>query len=153
MERITFNWELKVISLKTFVRMAYEWAFYLFKSHFTLCFSPGESFSENFSHIENCQPCTRCMGLLRMQTPCTDSNNAICVCDYGYYLNELSNRCERCTKCPEGQGMLYGCDHDRDTVCEECTRDSYSDQESSREPCLPCTICDEIGRASCRERV
>ncbi|XP_062331125.1 nerve growth factor receptor b [Osmerus eperlanus] len=103
----------------------------------------SETFSEIFSHIEKCQPCTHCTGLLRMQTPCTDSNNAICVCDYGYYLNKLSNRCERCTKCPEGQGMEYGCDHDRDTVCEECTRDSYSDQESSREPCLPCTICDE----------
>ncbi|XP_020308942.2 nerve growth factor receptor b [Oncorhynchus kisutch] len=103
----------------------------------------SETFAENLSHTETCQPCTRCVGLLRMQTPCTDSNDAICVCDYGYYLNELSSQCQSCTKCPEGQGMLYSCEHDRDTVCEECTRDTYSDQESSREPCLPCTICDE----------
>ncbi|XP_071757281.2 nerve growth factor receptor b [Centroberyx gerrardi] len=103
----------------------------------------SETFSENFSHTERCQPCTRCTGLLRMQTPCTDSNDAICVCDYGYYLNRLSHKCERCTKCPEGQGMLYGCEHNRDTVCEECTGDTYSDQESSREPCIPCAICDE----------
>ncbi|XP_010863114.1 nerve growth factor receptor b [Esox lucius] len=105
----------------------------------------SETFSENFSHTETCQPCTRCVGLLRMQSPCTDSNDAVCICDYGYYLNDISNRCESCTKCPVGQGMLIGCEHERDTVCEECTRDTFSDQESSREPCLPCSICDEDG--------
>lgn len=103
----------------------------------------GETFSENFSHTEKCQPCTVCTGLLRMKAPCTDSNDATCVCNYGYYLNEVLQRCEPCTKCPEGQGMLYSCDFDHDTVCEECNGDTYSDQESSREPCIPCATCDE----------
>ncbi|CAJ1081084.1 nerve growth factor receptor b [Xyrichtys novacula] len=103
----------------------------------------SETFSENFSHTEKCQPCTACTGLLRMKAPCTDSNDATCVCNYGYYLNELSQRCEPCTKCPEGQGMLFSCDYDHDTVCEECNGDTYSDQESSREPCIPCATCDE----------
>lgn len=106
-------------------------------------FPSGETFSENYSHTERCQPCTRCTGLLRMETPCTDTNDAVCVCNYGYYLNELSQSCEQCTKCPEGQGMLMACEHNRDTVCEECTGETYSDQESSREPCIPCTLCDE----------
>lgn len=103
----------------------------------------SETFSENFSHMERCEPCTRCMGLLRMETPCTDSNDATCVCNYGYYLNDLSDQCEPCTKCPEGQGMLLSCEIEHDTVCEECTGDTYSDQESSRDPCIPCTTCDE----------
>ncbi|XP_041818533.1 nerve growth factor receptor b [Chelmon rostratus] len=103
----------------------------------------SETFSENFSHTEKCQPCTVCTGLLRMKAPCTDSNDATCVCNYGYYLNEVLQRCEPCTKCPEGQGMLYSCDFDHDTVCEECNGDTYSDQESSREPCIPCATCDE----------
>ncbi|XP_071318523.1 nerve growth factor receptor b [Trachinotus anak] len=103
----------------------------------------SETFSENLSHTEKCQPCTQCTGLLRMETPCTDANDAICVCNYGYYLNEISQLCEPCTKCPEGQGMLLSCELDHDTVCEECTGDTYSDQESSRELCIPCTICDE----------
>ncbi|KAG7227878.1 hypothetical protein INR49_013672, partial [Caranx melampygus] len=102
----------------------------------------SETFSENLSHTEKCQPCTKCTGLFRMETPCTDSNDAICVCDYGYYLNGLSQMCEPCTKCPEGQGMLLSCELDHDTVCEECSGDTYSDQESSREPCIPCTLCD-----------
>ncbi|KAM7381651.1 hypothetical protein PAMA_012477 [Pampus argenteus] len=105
----------------------------------------SETFSETFSHTEKCQPCTQCTGLLRMETPCTDSNDATCVCNYGYYLNKLSQQCEPCTKCPEGWGMLSSCEFDYDTVCEECTRDTYSDQESSRDPCIPCTTCEETG--------
>lgn len=103
----------------------------------------SETFSENFSHTEKCQPCTVCTGLLRMKAPCTDSNDATCVCNYGFYRNEVSQQCEPCTRCPEGQGMLYSCDFNHDTVCEECNGDTYSDQESSREPCIPCTTCDE----------
>lgn len=103
----------------------------------------GETFSENFSHTEKCQACTQCTGLLRMETPCTDANDAICVCNYGYYFNAFSQKCEPCTKCPEGQGMLLSCERDHDTTCEECNGDTYSDQESSREPCIPCTTCDD----------
>lgn len=39
--------------------------------------------------------------------------------------------------------MLLSCESDHDTVCEACVGDTYSDQESSREPCIPCTTCDE----------
>ena len=78
-----------------------------------------------------------------MDTPCTDSSDATCVCDYGYYLNKLSQECQPCTRCPEGQGMLLSCGLDHDTMCEECTVDTYSDQESFREPCIPCTTCDD----------
>lgn len=78
-----------------------------------------------------------------MKAPCTDSNDATCVCNYNYYMDELSQRCEPCTKCPLGQGMLLSCEFDHDTMCEECTVDTYSDQESSREPCIPCTTCDD----------
>ncbi|KAL3051462.1 hypothetical protein OYC64_001667 [Pagothenia borchgrevinki] len=103
----------------------------------------SETFSESLSHTETCQPCTMCSGLLRMKSPCTDSNDATCVCNYSYYLNTISQQCEHCTKCPEGEGMLYSCEFDHDTVCEECEEDTYSDQESSREPCIPCTTCDD----------
>ncbi|XP_029978205.1 nerve growth factor receptor b [Sphaeramia orbicularis] len=103
----------------------------------------SETFSERFSHTEKCQKCTQCKGLLRMETPCTDSNDAICVCNYGYYLDRIKGKCVSCTKCAEGYGMLYSCELDHDTICEECTGDTYSDQESSREPCIPCTTCDD----------
>ncbi|KAL7857419.1 hypothetical protein SRHO_G00163180 [Serrasalmus rhombeus] len=105
----------------------------------------SESFSENFSHTEQCQPCTQCVALLRMETPCTDSNDAVCVCDYGYFLSTVTGRCEACTVCPPGQGVLMRCESDRDTMCETCQDDTFSDQDSNLEPCLPCTACEEQG--------
>ncbi|XP_030649886.1 tumor necrosis factor receptor superfamily member 16 [Chanos chanos] len=103
----------------------------------------SETFSETYSHTDTCQPCTQCKGLMRMLTPCTDSNDAVCVCDYGYYLSSITGKCEVCTVCPQGQGVYMRCEHDHDTVCEECVDDTYSDQENLLDPCLPCTICEE----------
>uniref|UniRef100_A0A667YUQ0 Nerve growth factor receptor n=1 Tax=Myripristis murdjan TaxID=586833 RepID=A0A667YUQ0_9TELE len=103
----------------------------------------SETFSESYSHTEQCQPCTLCTDLMRMDTPCTDSNDAICVCNYGYFFSNVAERCEPCTVCPAGQGVLAHCEHNHDTVCEECVDDTYSDRDSSLDPCLPCTICDE----------
>lgn len=105
--------------------------------------SAGETYSENYSHTEECRPCTACTGLMRMDTPCTDSNDAICVCNYNYFFDMLSGQCQPCTVCPEGKGVFAHCEHNHDTVCEECVDDTYSDRESSLDPCLPCTICDE----------
>uniref|UniRef100_A0AAY4BCG6 TNFR-Cys domain-containing protein n=1 Tax=Denticeps clupeoides TaxID=299321 RepID=A0AAY4BCG6_9TELE len=103
----------------------------------------SETFSEASSHTETCQPCTQCTGLMRMHTPCTDTNDALCVCDYGYFLNWVTQACEPCTVCPPGQGVLSACQYDQDSVCEPCLDQTFSDQESSLDPCLPCNICEE----------
>ncbi|XP_062841106.1 tumor necrosis factor receptor superfamily member 16 [Trichomycterus rosablanca] len=103
----------------------------------------SETYSANYSHTETCQPCTECEGLMRIKTPCTDSNNAECVCDYGFYKNLVSGQCEPCTVCLRGEGVFMSCEHYHDTVCEQCVDATYSDQESSLDPCLPCTFCDE----------
>lgn len=84
-----------------------------------------------------------CEGLMRMMTPCTDSNNAECVCDYGFYKSHISGQCEPCTMCLRGEGIFIRCQHEHDAVCEQCVDDTYSDQESSLDPCLPCTLCDD----------
>ncbi|XP_067225255.1 nerve growth factor receptor b isoform X1 [Chanodichthys erythropterus] len=111
----------------------------------------SETFSENFSHTEKCQPCTPCSKLMRMLTPCTDANDAVCVCDYGYFFSTVAGRCEACTVCPLGQGVLIRCNYDRDTVCEKCQDETFSDQETSFDPCLPCTQCElpEMELESC----
>ncbi|KAF7664720.1 hypothetical protein LDENG_00168130, partial [Lucifuga dentata] len=104
----------------------------------------SETFSENYSLTEECSPCTQCTGLMRMETPCTDSNDAICVCNYGFFFDKILDTCKPCTVCPAGQGVFSHCAHNHDTMCEECVEDTYSDRESSLDPCLPCTICDEV---------
>lgn len=107
------------------------------------CPPAGETFSENYSLSERCQPCTQCTGLMRMETPCTDSNDAVCVCDYNFFLDGTTGRCSPCTVCPAGQGVYALCMHNHDTVCEECVEETFSDRDSSLDPCLPCTICEE----------
>ncbi|XP_029364201.1 tumor necrosis factor receptor superfamily member 16 [Echeneis naucrates] len=112
----------------------------------------SETFSDKYSHTEKCRPCTQCTGLMRLETPCTDSNDAVCICNYNYFFNKNSGRCMPCTVCPVGQGVFAHCDHNHDTVCEMCVDDTFSDRESSLEPCLPCAICDdetEIQKAAC----
>ncbi|KAF6720950.1 Tumor necrosis factor receptor superfamily member 16 [Oryzias melastigma] len=103
----------------------------------------SETFSENYSVTEKCTDCTQCLGLMRMVAPCTDISDAKCQCDYNFFFNPLSGRCERCTVCPRGRGVYSQCDHYHDTICEDCVDETYSDQDSSVEPCLPCTICEE----------
>ncbi|KAG7231874.1 hypothetical protein INR49_010241, partial [Caranx melampygus] len=80
---------------------------------------------------------------MRLETPCTDSNDAICVCNYGFFFNLMSGSCEPCTVCPMGEGVYSHCTYNHDTVCEQCLDDTFSDRESSLEPCLPCALCDE----------
>ncbi|XP_026853820.2 tumor necrosis factor receptor superfamily member 16 [Electrophorus electricus] len=111
----------------------------------------SETYSDIYSHTEACQQCTVCSGLLRMQTPCTDSNDAVCMCDYGYYWDEASGDCRSCTVCSYGYGMYVRCEHDHDTVCEPCEDDTFSDQESWLDPCLPCTVCDDEIETQLRE--
>ncbi|XP_041943184.1 nerve growth factor receptor b [Alosa sapidissima] len=103
----------------------------------------SETFSPSWSHTERCQKCTQCTGLMRMDTPCTDTNDATCVCKYGYYADALGG-CTPCTVCPVGSGVLMRCEPGQDTLCEDCGGgDLYSDRDSDLEPCLPCTICED----------
>lgn len=53
--------------------------------------------------------------------------------------------------CPKGHGVLMRCEYDHDTVCEECIDDTFSEQESSLDPCLPCAICEEDTEILIRE--
>lgn len=103
----------------------------------------SETYSEHYSVTEQCRPCTECTGLMRMETPCTDSNDANCICNYNFFFDEVQGQCEPCTVCPAGRGVYAHCEHEHDTVCEECVDDTYSDRDSSLDPCLPCTLCDE----------
>ncbi|XP_062387170.1 nerve growth factor receptor b [Sardina pilchardus] len=102
----------------------------------------SEQFSPSWSHTERCQQCTRCTGLMRMDTPCTDTNDATCVCDYNYYAHPLGG-CAPCTVCPVGSGVLMRCTPQQDTVCEPCVNELYSGDDSALDPCLPCTICED----------
>ncbi|CAH2302609.1 tumor necrosis factor receptor superfamily member 16 [Pelobates cultripes] len=107
------------------------------------------TFSDTTSHTEACKPCTECTGSRRMIAPCVETDDALCACAYGSF--EEDHKCKQCKTCPKGKGMIMSCTMTQDTLCETCPEFTYSDVDSSMDPCLPCTICedDEITLEEC----
>ncbi|XP_053556140.1 tumor necrosis factor receptor superfamily member 16 [Bombina bombina] len=119
----------------------------------TVCESCLDSvtFSDRTSHTDACQACTECLGHKRMIAPCVETDDAICACAYGFFMNDETQECEKCRSCPLGSGMMLSCSMTQDTACEICPEGTYSDEDSNMDPCLPCTICEEgeIERKAC----
>lgn len=106
----------------------------------------GVTFSDVVSATEPCKPCTECVGLQSMSAPCVEADDAVCRCAYGYYQDEVTGRCEACSVCEAGSGLVYSCQDKQNTVCEECPDGTYSDEANHVDPCLPCTVCEDTER-------
>ncbi|XP_030077044.1 tumor necrosis factor receptor superfamily member 16 isoform X2 [Microcaecilia unicolor] len=103
----------------------------------------SSTYSDTVSHTEPCKPCTICLGLKRMVAPCVETDDAVCACNYGYYLNKKSSECEPCQSCGLGFGMMFPCSNQQDTICEPCPDGTFSDMDNSMDPCMPCKFCEE----------
>ncbi|KAM4691660.1 tumor necrosis factor receptor superfamily member 16 [Rhinophrynus dorsalis] len=101
------------------------------------------TFSKAPSHTEACKPCTECFGNTRMEVPCMETDDTVCTCAYGYFMSEETKECTKCRSCPLGSGMMLSCSPTQDTVCESCPEGTFSDEDNSMDPCLPCTICED----------
>lgn len=108
--------------------------------------SSGVTFSDVVSATEPCKPCTECLGLQSMSAPCVEADDAVCRCAYGYYQDEETGRCEACSVCEVGSGLVFSCQDKQNTVCEECPEGTYSDEANHVDPCLPCTVCEDTER-------
>uniref|UniRef100_A0A8C5K1E0 Tumor necrosis factor receptor superfamily member 16 n=1 Tax=Jaculus jaculus TaxID=51337 RepID=A0A8C5K1E0_JACJA len=104
------------------------------------------TFSDVVSATEPCKPCTECLGLQSMSAPCVEADDAVCRCAYGYYQDEETGRCEACSVCEVGSGLVFSCQDRQNTVCEECPEGTYSDEANHVDPCLPCTVCEDTER-------
>ncbi|XP_013930448.1 PREDICTED: tumor necrosis factor receptor superfamily member 16 isoform X2 [Thamnophis sirtalis] len=100
------------------------------------------SYSDTVSATEPCKPCKECVGLESMLAPCVESDNTICKCIYGFYLDE-NNNCKKCRICEIGYGLVYPCGENQNTLCEKCPAGTYSDEANHVDPCFPCTVCEE----------
>ncbi|XP_016159793.1 PREDICTED: tumor necrosis factor receptor superfamily member 16, partial [Ficedula albicollis] len=101
------------------------------------------TFSDTVSATEPCRPCTQCGGLQSMSAPCVESDDAVCVCTYGYFQDERSGSCRQCRVCEVGFGLMFSCKGSQDTVCEECPPGTFSSEANFVDPCLPCSSCEE----------
>lgn len=99
-------------------------------------------YSDVSSHTEPCYPCTVCPESKNIGIPCMENFDTTCICMNGYY--EISDgKCLLCKMCDKGFGVVQQCSYGRDTLCEECPANTYSDQKSNIDPCLPCAVCED----------
>ena len=100
----------------------------------------GESYSEDWSHIETCRPCRICPHYSHTKHMCNLTHDTICECDKNYYFETNVGGCRPCESCPMGYGVKRQCNSTVNTVCWQCPAGTYSDRRSNQ-GCRVCTLC------------
>ncbi|XP_064778209.1 tumor necrosis factor receptor superfamily member 14-like isoform X1 [Oncorhynchus masou masou] len=118
-------------------------------STFTSCVPCNIStFLDEPSDKTTCNNCTTCdPGLgLKVKQPCTPSSDTVCGTLEGFYcLDQTKDGCraaQRHSSCKPGQYINHTGTTSTDTVCSDCTGDTYSN--GSFTACQPHTQCDTL---------
>ncbi|XP_048417460.1 tumor necrosis factor receptor superfamily member 5-like isoform X5 [Stegostoma tigrinum] len=97
-----------------------------------------------YGHAGHC--CTMCspeMGL-QIKQPCSYTRNTECKPRNGHYCKDKNCQMAFIHKtCPPGEGVKEKGTQFKDTVCEVCADGTYSSNDSSTEPCVKWTKCEE----------
>uniref|UniRef100_A0A9J8ATJ4 TNFR-Cys domain-containing protein n=1 Tax=Cyprinus carpio carpio TaxID=630221 RepID=A0A9J8ATJ4_CYPCA len=110
---------------------------------------PSLTFTDEPNGLTECFPCTVCDASrgLRVNKVCTRSSDTVCGPLERFYCIEKKKDC--CTlavqhsECSPGQYIKQAGTGSTDTVCAECTGDTYSNGSFSS--CLPHTKCEALG--------
>ncbi|XP_065061108.1 uncharacterized protein LOC135688259 [Rhopilema esculentum] len=83
---------------------------------------------------------------------CPESTKNITMCHNGTYFNHNKQLCQTCRLCRVGEGVRCPCNGDTNTVCERCSKGTFSRLDSNRH-CTPCTKCrvNEIRKSVCNK--
>uniref|UniRef100_A0A4W5JTE3 TNFR-Cys domain-containing protein n=1 Tax=Hucho hucho TaxID=62062 RepID=A0A4W5JTE3_9TELE len=107
------------------------------------------TFLDEPNGLMKCKVCTNCdpgFGLMVKQ-PCTPSSDTVCGTLEGFYcLDPIKNGCkaaQRHSSCKPGQYISHTGTTSSDTVCSDCTGDTYSD--GSLTACQSHTGCESLG--------
>nr|XP_023691102.1 tumor necrosis factor receptor superfamily member 14-like isoform X3 [Paramormyrops kingsleyae]XP_023691103.1 tumor necrosis factor receptor superfamily member 14-like isoform X3 [Paramormyrops kingsleyae] len=107
------------------------------------------TFNDQPNGLEQCSPCTVCVKGLGVKTvrACTPSSDTVCGVLEGHYcINPYKGGCRAANKhtaCRPGQFIKQPGSEYSDTVCEECSDNSYSN--GSFISCKPHTDCESRG--------
>ncbi|KAM4028991.1 tumor necrosis factor receptor superfamily member 11B isoform 2-T2 [Anomaloglossus baeobatrachus] len=106
---------------------------------------PSKYFTSEWNSFKDCQYCsTVCKELQVTTQECSSTGNRICECVDGYFLDV--EFCSPHTACPSGYGVVQQGTPDRDTICSECPKGTFSNTTSSTAPCQTRTNCRKLGR-------
>ncbi|XP_070560627.1 tumor necrosis factor receptor superfamily member 3-like [Ptychodera flava] len=108
---------------------------------------PQGSFTSEWNHLESCIACKQCgdnsLGFEGVMDACTANGDAVCACKDGYFWHD--HRCQPHKSCPPGRGVVVLGSSTHNTVCEKCPAGTFSDVESSSQPCNNQTNCAVLG--------
>ncbi|XP_061418612.1 tumor necrosis factor receptor superfamily member 21 [Lethenteron reissneri] len=116
---------------------------------------PG-TFLEHENAANGCRrcgpPCSESDAVER--APCTQRHDRVCACPAGWYARDGGDggdgddavpgrhlRCAPHTMCPPGWGVRRRGTETRDVRCKQCSRGTFSSEESSTTRCRPHTDC------------
>ncbi|XP_063780537.1 tumor necrosis factor receptor superfamily member 11B [Pseudophryne corroboree] len=110
----------------------------------TVCAScPPRHFADQWGYHKDCQFCsTVCKELQVVRQECNSTNNRLCECIDGFFLDV--EFCLPHKECPPGSGVLQQGTPDSDTVCGECPKGTFSNVTSATTPCQPHTNCKQL---------
>ncbi|XP_055508688.1 tumor necrosis factor receptor superfamily member 6B-like [Leucoraja erinacea] len=92
-----------------------------------------------WSSLEKCHDCKLCGENEDTVSECNHRSNTGCRCNVESFIN--NGHCKRLTTCFPGYGVLTPGTYTSDSTCEECPRGHFSSTISSKDVCLPHTIC------------
>ncbi|NXF86660.1 TR11B factor, partial [Eubucco bourcierii] len=105
---------------------------------------PDQYYAEEWNSNDECQYCsTVCKELQFVKQECTSTQNRVCECVQGRYL-ELEF-CLKHTECPPGFGVAQPGTPESDTVCKRCPEGFFSNETSSKAACLKHRNCSALG--------
>ncbi|XP_058640242.1 tumor necrosis factor receptor superfamily member 14-like [Onychostoma macrolepis] len=110
---------------------------------------PEFTFSDEPNGLMKCFPCTVCHATrgLRVNKACTPSSDSVCgPLERFYCTDKMKGSCISAvqhSECSPGQYIKQAGTGSTDTVCADCTGDTYSNGSFSS--CLPHTKCEDMG--------
>lgn len=110
---------------------------------------PELTFTDEPNGLKECFPCTVCDSNrgLRVNTACSRSSDTVCEpLEKFYCIDKMKSSCTSAlqhSECKAGQYIEQAGTSSTDTVCADCTGDTYSDGSFSS--CLPHKKCEDTG--------
>ncbi|KAL1020779.1 hypothetical protein UPYG_G00004560 [Umbra pygmaea] len=108
----------------------------------------GSTYLDEPNGLTACIPCRNCdpgYGL-KLKHPCTPTSDTVCEPLEGFYCTDPNKdgckAAQRHSSCKPGQYIRQKGTTLKDTVCDDCTGDTYSD--GSLTSCQPHTQCEEL---------
>uniref|UniRef100_A0A8C4R718 TNFR-Cys domain-containing protein n=1 Tax=Eptatretus burgeri TaxID=7764 RepID=A0A8C4R718_EPTBU len=113
--------------------------------------TPNKTYTEYLNTLSECLMCPICDSVNRktLQRICRTFRKTRCTCQAGWFCSkdniDLCEQCEQHTACPLGEGVKEKGTSLKDTTCEICPENYFSDVISANDTCQPHKSCEALG--------